>query len=235
METYIKFRCGDFRDLWAEVADHSAQLVLTDIQYCLGKNAYGSNPQYHQGHADQPFFALDFTFDIQAYIHAATRAIRPDGAVFTFCAFEQMAALIEAGNAEGLKKHLPFVFIKKTPASFLKCRMASVQACEFGLLQYFNRLPKFHADGHIRKNWIEWDRNPGMAKIHPTQKPISVLSEIMDRYTEPGDLVVDFCAGSGSTLRAAHLMDRNAIGMEIDPKFYNLAKFDLELSGFVLV
>lgn len=53
-------------------------------------------------------------------------------------------------------------------------------------------------------------------RIHPTQKPVAVMRWIIDRYTKPGDLVVDPYAGSGATLRAAKDLGRPAIGIEYE-------------------
>ena len=58
-------------------------------------------------------------------------------------------------------------------------------------------------------------------KIHPTQKPIKLLKKLIEIYTDPEDVVIDPCAGSGSTLRAAKELGRNSYGFEIHkPTFY---------------
>ena len=75
-------------------------------------------------------------------------------------------------------------------------------------------------------NWFEWkrDNTNDYPKIHPTQKPISVLKQLIEIFTDEGDIVIDPCAGSGSTLRAAYELNRNSYGFEIDRKFYTEAK-----------
>ena len=64
-------------------------------------------------------------------------------------------------------------------------------------------------------------------RIHPAQKPIKVLKQLIEIFTDPGDVVIDPCAGSGSTLRAAHELGRSVFGFEIDRKFYNRAKAEM--------
>ncbi len=64
-------------------------------------------------------------------------------------------------------------------------------------------------------------------KIHPAQKPVETLKDLINVFTDPGDVVIDPCAGSGSTLRAAHELGRNAFGFEIDRIFYNRAKEEM--------
>ena len=63
-----------------------------------------------------------------------------------------------------------------------------------------------------------------MPKIHPTQKPLSLLKRLIEIFTDPGDVVIDPCAGSGSTLRAAFEMGRNSYGFEVDKGFYKAAQ-----------
>lgn len=48
--------------------------------------------------------------------------------------------------------------------------------------------------------------------------------ELIEIFTDEGDIVIDPCAGSGSTLRAAYELNRNAYGFEIDKKFYKAAQ-----------
>ena len=74
-------------------------------------------------------------------------------------------------------------------------------------------------------NWFEWKKeSKDIPKIHPTQKPISVLKQLIEIFTDEGDVVIDPCCGSGSTLRAARELNRNSYGFEIDRKIYNEAK-----------
>ena len=67
----------------------------------------------------------------------------------------------------------------------------------------------------------------GIPKIHPTQKPVNVLKRLIEVFTDPGDVVIDPCAGSGSTLRAAYELGRNAYGFEIDRNFYKAAQEEM--------
>ena len=60
-------------------------------------------------------------------------------------------------------------------------------------------------------------------KLHPTQKPIKVLSNLISIFTDEGDVVIDPVAGSGSTLIAAHGLNRKSYGFEIKKNFYDKA------------
>jgi len=58
--------------------------------------------------------------------------------------------------------------------------------------------------------------------LHPTQKPIELLEYLVKTYTQEGDLVLDNCAGSGSTLLAAKNLGRQYIGIEKDKEYYDI-------------
>lgn len=107
--------------------------------------------------------------------------------------------------------------------------MKIVGATEFAVVLYRDKLPKFNNGGHMVFNWFEWRRDSSREypKIHPTQKPISVLRRLIEIFTDPGDVVIDPCAGSASTLRAAFEIGRNAYGFEVDKNFYQQAKKEM--------
>jgi site-specific DNA-methyltransferase (adenine-specific) len=56
--------------------------------------------------------------------------------------------------------------------------------------------------------------------LHPTQKPLALLEYLIRTYTRPGELILDNCAGSGTTLLAAHNTGRRFVGMERNQKYY---------------
>jgi adenine-specific DNA-methyltransferase len=60
-------------------------------------------------------------------------------------------------------------------------------------------------------------------KLHPTQKPLSVLLPLIETFCPTDGLVLDPFAGSGSTLVAAHMLGRSYLGIEIDPAYHAIA------------
>ena len=65
-------------------------------------------------------------------------------------------------------------------------------------------------------------------RIHPTQKPVDLLEYLIKTYTNEGDLVLDFTMGSGSTGVACFNTNRNFMGIELDKKYFNIAKNRIE-------
>lgn len=73
-------------------------------------------------------------------------------------------------------------------------------------------------------DWMNWEKDgKDIPKIHPTQKPVNVLKKLIEIFTDEGDVVIDPCAGSGSTLRAAHELGRSSYGFEVSKEFYKAA------------
>ena len=142
-----------------------------------------------------------------------------------FCAFEQMPVLAEYGRKYGFEHSFPLFFCKNYSAQVLKANMRIVGATEYALVLYRDKLPKFRNEGKMIFNWFEWKRDSTKEypKIHPTQKPISILKRLIEIFTDEGDVVIDPCAGSGSTLRAAYELGRNSYGFEVSTKFYKEA------------
>ncbi len=140
-----------------------------------------------------------------------------------FCAFEQMMYFIELGQRNGFKHYIPLVFRKNFSAQVLKANMKVVGNCEYGVILYRDKLPKFNNNGRMIFNCMEYPRDTKTPKIHPTQKSVPLLEQLISIFTDPGDVVIDPCAGSGTTLLAARNLQRRAYGFEIDKNFYKSA------------
>lgn len=141
-----------------------------------------------------------------------------------FCAFEQLQYYIELGKRYGLMQYIPLVFRKNFSAQVLKSNMKIVGNCEYGLVLYKNRLPKFNNQGRMIFNCFDWPRDTKTPKIHPTQKPVPLLERLIEIFTDENDVIIDPCAGSGTTLLAAANLNRRAYGFEIKKNFYRDAQ-----------
>jgi site-specific DNA-methyltransferase (adenine-specific) len=132
--------------------------------------------------------------------------------------------LIQLGKRYGLNNYINLVFRKNFSAQVLKANMKVVGNCEYGLVLYRDKLPKFNNNGKMIFNCIDWPRDNVSEKIHPTQKPVELLKTLIRIFTDEGDIVIDPCAGSGSTLIAAQELKRKAFGFEIKKPFHKLAE-----------
>lgn len=224
-----------------------AQLVIADIPYNIGTNFYGSNPMWYNGGsnkngesklAGKAAFNSDFNFNIAEYFHFCNRLLKKEPnksngrgkssdapCMVVFCAFQQIPQVIEYAKKHGFVHNIPLTFIKNYSAQVLKANMRIVGATEHAVLLYRDKLPKFRNNGHMVFDWFEWRRDgKEIPKIHPTQKPVGVVKRLIEVLTDPGDVIIDPCCGSGSTLRAAYELGRSSYGFEISKDFYQKAK-----------
>jgi len=217
-----------------------AQLVIADIPYNIGKNAYGSNPSWYidgdnsngESHlAGKEFFDTDKDFRISEFLHFCSKMLIKEPketgkapCMIVFCEFEQQFELIQKAKEYGLNNYINLVFRKNFSAQVLKANMRIVGNCEYGILLYRDKLPKFNNDGRMIFNCINWVRDSKTQKVHTTQKPVPLLRHLIEVFTDRGDTVIDPVAGSGTTLLAAAQCGRKAYGFEIKKNFFNDAQ-----------
>lgn len=216
-----------------------AQLIIADIPYNLGNNAYASNPAWYndgdnsKGESDKAnkeFFDTDKDFRPAEFMHFCSKMLKKEPkekgqapCMIVFCEFEQQFYLIELAKKHGLNNYINLVFRKNFSAQVLKANMKVVGNCEYGLLFYREKLPKFNNNGKMIFNCIDWVKDTKTEKIHPTQKPVDLLERLIEIFTDKGDIVIDPCAGSGSTLIAAENLGRKSYGFEIKKDFFKQA------------
>jgi site-specific DNA-methyltransferase (adenine-specific) len=217
-----------------------AQLIIADIPYNIGKNAYASNPSWYVGGdnangesalANKEFFDTDKDFRITEFLHFCSTMLMKEPkevgkapCMVVFCEFEQQFELIEKAKKYGLNNYINLVFRKNFSAQVLKANVRVVGNCEYAIVLYRDKLPKFNNDGRMVFNCMDWDRDNATEKVHPTQKPVKVLERLIEIFTDKGDVVIDPCAGSGTTLLAAIQTGRQAYGFEIKKQYYQAAK-----------
>ena len=224
-----------------------AQLIIADVPYNLGTNAYGSNPSWYvdgdnkNGESDKAgkkFFNSENEFRPAEFMHFCSKMLvkepKESGkapCMILFCEFEQQFKFIELGKQYGLPNYINLVFRKDFSAQVLKANMKVVGNCEYGLIFYRNKLPKFNNNGKMIFNCMDWQRDTETPKIHPTQKPVQLLQRLISIFSDEGEVVIDPVCGSGSTLLAAQKMSRKSFGFEVDRNFFNAAK-DKVLASF---
>jgi site-specific DNA-methyltransferase (adenine-specific) len=217
--------------------------------YKGGDNANGESKL-----AGKAAFNSDFNFNLYEYFHFCSRMLKKEDTkksirgrssdspcMIVFCAFEQCGTLIKAAKKHGFVHYIPLVFVKNYSPQVLKANMRIVGATEYALVFYRDRLPKFRngaqrdengktirGTGKMIFNWFSWEKDgKDIPKIHPAQKPVGLLKKLIEVFTDLGDVVIDPCCGSGSTLRAAVESGRSAYGFEIDRNFYERAKNEM--------
>lgn len=210
----------------------------------------GDNKNGESKLAGKAAFNTDFNFNIAEYFHFCNRLMKKEPnstngrgrssdapCMIIFCAFEQIETVRKYAQKHGFNNYIHITFIKNYSPQVLKANMRIVGATEHALVLYRDKLPKFRngvkqdedgknirGTGKMIFDWMEWEKDDkSIPKIHPTQKPVRLIKKLIEIFTDPGDVVIDPCAGSGSTLRAAHELGRNAYGFEVSKPMYKKA------------
>lgn len=226
-----------------------AQLIIADVPYNIGNYAYASNPAWYKDGdnkngesklAGKSFFDTDVDFRPAEFMHFCSTMLIPEPkgkkeapCMILFCEFMDQFYYIELAKRYGLNNYINLVFRKNFSAQVLKANMKIVGNCEYGLVFYREKLPKFRNNGKMIFNCIDWPRDNESEKIHPTQKPLKLLEKLIEIFTDPGDVVIDPVAGSGSTLVAAENTGRKSHGFEIKKNFYEAATLWIERNKLI--
>ena len=223
-----------------------AQLIIADIPYNIGINAYASNPSWYKDgdnkngeseFAGKNFFDTDNDFKIPEFLHFVNTMLKKEpketgqaGCMIVFCEFEQQFTLIEKAKEYGFNHYINLVFRKNYSAQVLKANMKVVGNCEYAVLLYREKLPKFNNYKKMIFNCMDYQRDTETPKIHPTQKSIHAIKNLIEIFTDVGDVVIDPCAGSGITLLAAEQLGRKSYGFEIKKNYVDAFKSQLSCS-----
>jgi DNA modification methylase len=81
----------------------------------------------------------------------------------------------------------------------------------------------YDSDERYPNSVITFSSDTQNSSFHPTQKPVGLLEYLLKTYTLPGETVLDFTMGSGTTLVACQKLGRAGTGIEIDPDYFDIA------------
>ena len=151
------------------------------------------------------------------------RVLKADGSCFSFYGWPHADRFMEAFRAAGFRPVGHFSFPKPYTSSVghVRCQ----HECAY-LLAKGNPGQPQNPLGDV----IEWKDNTGN-RLHPTQKPVSILLPLVETYSAPSGTVLDPFAGSGSTLLAAKTRGRSYIGVELDARYHAIAARRLAQEG----
>lgn len=240
-DDWVKLYHGNCSDM-AEIANGEADLVLTDPPWMVSQEVKihrSMNPKKYKyvgpdinldfGKWDHFESEEEYYSFIYTWLAEATRCLKEKGHLISFFDQNKVTKLIEYAEGLGylMRQHLYWLKTNPVPrARKVDFMIALEQAC------WFTKGTKSGATFNYQlgqqRNYVEAPI-PGHTtkldgkRVHPTQKPVKVLMTWIKYLTNPRDLVLDPMCGSGSTLLAAKLLERKAVGYEIDEHYCELA------------
>lgn len=195
------------------------RLLLTDIPYGKVSRESGGLRNLNKGDADIE------TFNVTEFLNH----IYDSADVFViFCGNEQYSTIYDFFNIKSQLKQgtVRQIIWSKTNPSPMNSQYVLLNGTENAV--WFKK----KGTGKLRTHYIHnvYSAPTGSSKYHPTEKNHILLKKIILDHTDEGDLVVDTCAGSGSTGIVANQLNRKFIGIEINKKYYDIANKRLHLN-----
>lgn len=229
---------GDCLEVMKQIPDHSIDMILCDLPYGTTKNTWDS------------IIPLDKLW--QQY----KRVVKNNGAIALF-AQTPFDKVLGASNLDMLKYE--WIWVKDNGTGFLNAKKMPLKIHE-NILVFYSSPPKYNPQmrtgfkpysqksGKASSNYgsqiqvvttnngerypidvVKFSRDKG--KFHPTQKQVELLEYLIKTYSDENEVILDNCMGSGSTGVACINTNRNFIGIELDEKYFNIAKNRIDESA----
>jgi DNA modification methylase len=221
MKKYELF-LGDSSQLIKEIKDQSIDMILTDPPYNLGTYSTGNIKMSWRSDFNNDIAAWDIPpFVPSTWVTEFLRVLKPTGNLFAFTSYNLLGQWHEAFDS-AFDTFQFMCWHKTNPAPKLR-RAGFLNSCELiiccwnkGHTWHFTKQSEMH-------NFIESPICMGHERLkdpkQPAQKPVRVLTRLLELATNAGDVVLDPFMGVGSTGVAAIQLGRQFIGMEIDPLY----------------
>ena len=206
---------GDCMDVLRKMPDSSVDLIATDPPYGVDyQSAWRTDAaRRHKRIANdkQPFVW---------WLKDAARILRDGGGMLCFCRWDVSHAFRSAIEWSGLKIRAEVIWDRMAhgmgdPASCPGPQHDTAWYATKGRRVWHDTRPK---------SVVRAMRVSGTKLTHPNEKPLELMSQLIGDYAAPDDVVLDCFAGSGATLEACQRLGRNAIGIEMDDKYFTQAR-----------
>ena len=239
----IDLKCGDCLELMKDIPDESIDMILCDLPYQETGNKWDKFidlkklfSEYRRIIKEDGCIALTGTFKFGVHLFN----IAPDLYKYEWVWEKDNGTNAPNVNLQPFRVH-EFIFV------FGKGRVTNGTRTPMNYFpQKTEGKPYKQKSGRISENWkgglnnIVTNNEDGLRHpktiqkfnrdrgLHPTQKPVALLEYLIKTYTNEGATVLDNCMGSGSTGVACVNTNRNFIGIELDEKYFNIAKERIE-------
>jgi len=211
-------RLGDCLEVMQTIPDKSVDLCLTDPPYNIARNNNFST----MGRAGIDFGEWDKGFDLFSYIDQVSRILKKDGSFVVFNAWRNLGAIADYAETQGFETKDMVRLEKSNPMPRNRDRRyitdyeCAIWFVKKGAKWTFNR-----QDGKYQRPKFVASIESG---LHPTQKNLNLMENLLKIHSNQGDMVIDPFMGSGTTGVACKNLGRKFIGIEQDANYFEIAK-----------
>lgn len=219
---------GDCFDLLKQIKNNTIDLVLIDPPYEVSRDTNFAKGKIKGTDVDRFRVSMNFgDWDnnftgLDVVIKECYRILKKSGTLICFYDLWKITVLKEYFETAKFNQIRFIEWIKTNPVPLNSKTNYLTNSREIALVGVKGGKPTFNSeyDNGIYKHPICHDKD----RFHPTQKPLSLIEELVLKHSNEGDLVIDCFMGSGTTGVACKKLNRNFIGMEINETYFNKAK-----------
>ena len=206
------------------IKDNSVSLVLIDPPYEISRctNFSIGEKETSKFNVSMDFGNWDYGFTgLNDIIKECYRVLKDSGTIICFYDLWKITNLKNILEETKFKQIRFIEWIKTNPVPLNSKRSYLTNCREVALVGAKGNKPTFHSkyDNGVYRFPICHGKN----RFHPTQKPVELLEELIEKHSDEGDLILDCFAGSGSTAVAAYNLNRNFTGCELDKEYFDKA------------
>lgn len=224
---------NDCIEVLKSIPDASIDCIITDPPYNLGLFMHQRGTNLKKMRDNQFAFAgwdnmafEDWEKNMDDFFFQCARVIKKKGTMIVFMAIIKVQDIIRLATNHKFYYKTTGIWHKTNPMP-RNMDIQFVNSTECWIYFVFNAgSGTFNRGGKVVHDFIESSICPMSEKKHgnhPTQKPISIMKQLIETVTNPGDIVLDPFMGSGTTCVAAALADRRYIGIELNEEYYQIA------------
>ena len=218
----IKLYCDDCLDVMKKIENESIDLIVTDPPYLI---KYKTNRRKNKDHD----FCSEILNDdneqlIIDYIRECYRILKNNTAMYMFCNCDKVDFFKKELENAGFKIKNMIIWVKNNwTAGDLKAQFGK----QYEIIFLVNKGRKCFNGKRITDVWM-FDRISGKKQLHQNQKPVDLLKQCILKHSDENDIIFDGFMGSGSTCVACIETNRKFIGVELDKKYFEIAKERIE-------
>lgn len=211
-------------DFLKDIPKNSVDLVLIDPPYEVSRETNFQSRQLTGTDVDRFRVSMDFgDWDknftgLDQVLLDCHHILRPGGTIICFYDLWKVSYLRSDLEQVGFRQIRLLEWIKTNPVPLNSKVNYLTNAREIAVLGVKGSKPTFHSEYDNGIYFYPICRDKG--RFHPTQKPLQLIIDLIQKHSNPGDLILDCFAGSGTTALAAKETKRRFIGCELNPDYY---------------